>query len=102
MMAFPLEEDIDLREIILSHVGCGHKVVFMEDVTVKTYRFEPGMIDGVYWNGTLEIKDGESFSVQHISRGEKRKPCRLNTLIIPTSEFGLHLKDVPENSYLKE
>jgi hypothetical protein len=75
MISFPIEEEIDVRDIILP--GC-------------------------YWRGMIEIKTGEIFPISHIERGKKQKPCRLNSIHIPTSEFGLAFIEVPEDSYVTE
>ena len=100
MIPLSAEEDMDVREIIVPAMSYGrHTITFTRDVEVQTKRYMPHTFDGVIWSGTLTFQEGERIPVREIKRGYKQRPCRLNELSIPTTEFALDLLEVPEDSY---
>lgn len=74
-------------------------VKFTKDVTVKTWRFESSVLDGVHYHGELDVKAGAEFRVMYVERGEKRRPCRLCTIGLASDKWSLVLEDVPEDSF---
>ena len=101
MIPLSAEESMDVRDIIVPAMSYGrHTVTFTRDVEVKTRRVRANTFDGVQWYGILKIQEGETIPVRHTIRGHKQRPCRLNELSIPTTEFELNLVDVPEDSYV--
>lgn len=100
MIPLSAEENTNVRDIIAPPSSFGrHTITFTRAVEVKTKRYDPMVIDGVVWAGTLTIGVGECLPVRNIQRGFKQRPCRLNEISVPTTEFALDLIDVPEDSY---